>query len=615
MSRLQQRTYPLLALSCALGLAGVGPASAGTFIDFGQNNAALVTHPEGYTGAPGEFTVGLCLDPTALPESGDPEQAMRNVAATYNRQEAKSPNLVNNNAGKVDFESVLLHEVGHCLGMDHNTLGPSEVNTGDFSHPSLYYGNTLPGPNATLNVGAGADAVRATRDDVRGDDINRNWFRKGVNNPFEAPPATIDRGTHSVLLSELPGGHDFVEQATSFGPCNGGQPNSSSLRGQPTTQNTMFPVLCTNRFLRELSPDDVTTLRIAQAGRDGAQAVATDNYKPKLEVVPPGPNCDIVVKFVNNAGFAFCQVGGQFLGSDIVISGAEARFQRTVDWHFNPQDTTGGEANPPADLSVSMGADTANAMPGEEVVYTITISNGGPATAMGTTVSTPTPPGLIFVSNSGHCATTFPCNLGDLTSGANRQITSTFRVADDQPGGGVITTTTTAMSGTDDNSMGNNAAMQSLTVWAPQADLSLTLNDGGAQAVRGGTVTYTAALSNAGPSTASALELNFEPPAGTSVSAASGSGWTCTGQGDGSSRCTRASLAAGAQSSVTFTVSVPINYAGSATLSASAEVHSLTLDPVSQPGNSNPDSENTPLSDPNAERVYCNGFEDDDCGP
>lgn len=590
------------------------PLHAGTFIDFNQNSAAKVVHPGGYNGSGGELTVGICLDPNALPASGDPTQAMRNVAATYNRMEAKLGNLADNNAGKVDFESVLLHEIGHCIGMDHVTLGPSEIGTSDFAHPQLYFANAFKGGNGTFDTGQGADGVRATRDDSRADDINRNWFRKNSNDPWEIPGATIDRGTHSVLAADLPGAYSFAEAATSFGPCNGNQPNSSGAYGRPATQNTMFPVLCTNKFVRELSPDDVTTLRVARAGRDGSQASAADNYNTRLQVVPPGPGCRITVKFVNDAGFAFCQVGGSFLTPDIVITSAEARFQRSVDWHFNAIDTTGeGGGVPAADLSVALQASTANAMPSQTVVYTVNIANTGPGIAAGTSVSTPTPAGLVFQSNSGACTGAFPCALGDLASGATRQIVSTWRVADDQAGGGVITTTATAMSSAPDNVLGNNAAMQTLTVWAPQADLRVTISDGGGSAMRGGNVTYTATGTNTGPSSASSVQLVLALPTGTTFSSAGGAGWTCNAQGNASAQCTRTALAVGASASVSLVVSVPPDYAGPPTLQVGATLSSATLDPDSSGNNTNSANDTTPVLQPSADSIYCNGFETANC--
>jgi uncharacterized repeat protein (TIGR01451 family) len=606
-------TLPIIAPKAALAtllLCGSASVGAGTFLQFSNRPANQVVHPNGYTGTGGEFTVDVCLDSNAMPASGNPEQAIRNVVAAYNRNAAVLGNLATNNAGKVDFESVLLHEAGHCIGMDHNALGPSEIGTQDFNHPQLYFANAKRGADATFDTTAGADGVRGTRDDLRDDDVNISWFRKGVNDPWAMPAGTIDRTTFSVNLSDLPGNFNFVELASSFAPCNGGQPNSSLLNAKPSTQNTMFPVLCTNNFLRDLAPDDLTTLRIARAGTDGMQGTG-DDYTMRLQYVGISSNCDIVVQFVNNAGFAFCQVGASGPpGGDLTITTAFAKFQNTVDWHFNQSDTTGG-VNPVANLGVGMLANTANARAGESIIYTLNISNAGPATAVNTVVSVPTPAGLEFVSNAGSCVGAFPCALGSVTSGATPSITSTFRVMANHLGGGAITTTATISSDTADNALANNSAMQTTTIWAPNADLSVSISDGGAQVAAGGSVAYTVTVSNLGPSNAATLSLSYPLPAGTSFVSGIGTGWSCNSNAS-TATCTRAALDAGAQAPLTLTLGVPANYAGASPLSSSVTIAASTLDPV---GANNTASDTTPVSLPNLSRVFCSGFETGSCVP
>ena len=624
------------------------PLSAGTFIDFSQGDPVIVTHPNGYTGSGGEFVVGICLDPTALPASGDPLQALENVAATYNRMEPVLGNVSPSTVlPKIDFESALLHEVGHCIGMDHSALGPSETcdaTSDGFDSPSLFYANsfgsdgpyvqacdpdgsnaTLPNPPTTVYFAdVGADDVRGTRDDARGSNVNRNWFRRNVNNPFELPGSVVDRGTHSVSLTHLPGSHNYAEISTSFSPCdfddginnNDPQPDSSSLRNQAPTQNTMFPVLCTSNVIRKLAPDDVTTLRIARAGLNGSQSSSSDNYVPRLEVVPSGPNCDIKVRFLNiGSGFAYCQVGGQLLqADDIGITTAEAVFSRNVNWHFNQEDTTGG-SEPPANLSIALTPSTSTAVAGQQVIYTLNLTNAGPATATATSAAFPTPSGLEFVSNSGHCTSAFPCSLGNLASGASRQIVSTWRVAATQAGGSTITSTATISSATPDDVPANDTATHVLNIGAPQADLGIALSDNNAQTAPGGTVTYVAAATNAGPSPANALELVFTRPAGTNAGSVGATGWGCSHQGNGTTVCTRSSLAAGVNSSINFVVHVPIAYAGPTPMVASATLRATTLDPNSGANNTNSASESTPVSLPDPGDIFCSGFEDVACPP
>jgi hypothetical protein len=338
------KTFPALTMVATSALIATS-ASAGTFLDFNflQNR---VVHGGGYAGTGGEVSVSVCLDPDALPVSGNPDQAIRNAVAAFNALAPTTGNVVSRSdgAGGSDFESVLLHEVGHCIGMDHSALGPSEV--GGFDSPNIYYANAFPGPNAGFDTNAGADGVRGSRDDVRGDDINRNWFRKNSNNPFETPPATVDRGTYSTSLSDLPVGHTFVENATSFVPCSG--PNTSSLRGMSATQNTMFPVICSNNHLRRLAPDDVALLRIARAGLNGTQGNA-DDYTLKLTYIGQATSCNIKIQFTSDAGFARCQTQAQTIGgSDLRVIGATAQFLRTANWYYNPNDTTGGGGGTPA---------------------------------------------------------------------------------------------------------------------------------------------------------------------------------------------------------------------------------------------------------------------------
>ena len=66
-----------------------------------------------------------------------------------------------------------------------------------------------------------------------------------------------------------------------------------------------------------------------------------------------------------------------------------------------------------ADLSVTKTGPTT-AVPGTDVVYTLTVHNAGPSTARDASVNDPTPAGLNFVSTSGDCTTAFPCEFGTL---------------------------------------------------------------------------------------------------------------------------------------------------------------------------------------------------------
>src|SRR5262249_15436145 len=110
-----------------------------------------------------------------------------------------------------------------------------------------------------------------------------------------------------------------------------------------------------------------------------------------------------------------------------------------------------------ADISVTKdGPDRATA--GSNLVFTVTVTNRGPSVATGVTVADPTPPGLLFVSNRGDCATAFPCALGNLAPGATRTITTTLSVPSGYVSPDPIVNQASVTSSTPDPAPGNNSA-------------------------------------------------------------------------------------------------------------------------------------------------------------
>lgn len=323
-------------------------AGAGAFIIDPNRPTDSVMHVRGYpSGTPsnvGNLVVTVCLNPTATNQA---EQPIENAVAEFNRLQGVGGN-VTPGPGATDFESVMLHELGHCMGLDHNTLGPSEVGTSDFGNPQLYYTKARPGAGG-FNTLAGVDGVRASRDDIRGDDHNLHWFRDGVNNPFADLPAVVDQSTYTVNLLELPIGHTYAEAATSHAPCNpqGGVANTAALPGRvPLTESVMFPVLCTANAVRKLTKDDVAQFRIARAGYNGL-AGTSDDYTWTMQYVGRTTNCHIPISLVpdNQTGFAQCNIGYSLPGNganDTVITSASLIARASVNWHFNQTDTTAG---------------------------------------------------------------------------------------------------------------------------------------------------------------------------------------------------------------------------------------------------------------------------------
>lgn len=339
-----------LAPAATLALLLPGAASAGAFI-IGSNGPPPVDrimHVRGYPTSANpvgsNYTVTVCLNPGTTPVEA--EQSVRNAVAEINRLQGQNGNVTAGpGGGQVDFESMLMHELSHCMGLDHNTLGPSELQSGDIAGDGrFFFTNAQVGSNGTFNTDDGADNVRASRDDARGDDVNKHWFRVGSNNPFAALPAVIDQTTWAIGLGSLPGGHAFAEAATSFDPCQPAAANTDSLRGAANSTAVMMPVLCTNNSVRRLQLDDVATLRIARAGYNGTQG-NSDDYTWTMQYVGRTANCNIPISLVpdNQTGFAQCNVGfsiGQ--AGDAVLTSGSVIARTSINWFYNQTDTTGG---------------------------------------------------------------------------------------------------------------------------------------------------------------------------------------------------------------------------------------------------------------------------------
>jgi large repetitive protein len=211
---------------------------------------------------------------------------------------------------------------------------------------------------------------------------------------------------------------------------------------------------------------------------------------------------------------------------------------------------------PQADLAVTKdGPDRAT--PGTNLIFTSTVTNQGPSTAVNVMLSDPTPPGLVFVSNSGACATPFPCSLGSLAPGATRTVTTTLFVPSGYTTPDPIVNGVRVMSDTVDPVPTNNAATASVSLIAPVANLTITKSNNATSVVPGSTTTYTITVGNTGPSDVAGVRVSDPVPSGLS-----GFTWTCSGNGGAS--C----AAASGTGAVDTTVNLPAGTTATFLLSA-----------------------------------------------
>ena len=287
-----------------------------------------VAHPTSYTGQGGTLTVRVCIVPNSANAAAMVIPVQNNINI-YNRLQPTTGNLVsggNNNipSGQLDFESVALHELGHCIGLAHVNAASESSLTGNNQN----YTKATDGSNNLFDINPGADGIIGSSDDIRGDDVNLHWYRKSNNNPFTIDN-TVDSGTYARDLSDLPTGHSFATNADRTVASNSGYPNTEAVM----QQLTFF-----DEAQRTLTHDDVATLLYAASGKNEV-AGNNDDYTINLEYGGiSNSNCDINLKFDNSqTGFAVCQAEGSTLpGSDhIRITSANIFFNTGFSWFFN----------------------------------------------------------------------------------------------------------------------------------------------------------------------------------------------------------------------------------------------------------------------------------------
>lgn len=312
---------------------------AGAFI-FAEDFPDAVTHPQVYSGMGGSLTdLTVCLDTSvngSLTQQAEP--AVIKAVATFNRGRSLAANNFGlNNAsdipsGRYDFESVLLHEIGHCQGLNH----VNHASESGLSDPQANGTKSAPGGNGVFNQAAGSDGIHGSRDDVRGDDVNLHWYIRGQNNPGVFL-ATADSSTMARALNFLPAGHGFA--------ANGDRDVMNAL-GFANAESVMQQGTPPREAKRNLLHDDLMTLRLARAGLNRSQGNG-DDYSYQLRYVgrlnnPSNAACNVRIRIDNSTGFAVCGVSASSLGSNDNwrIVQAQVAMNNSINWYYSPGPNT-----------------------------------------------------------------------------------------------------------------------------------------------------------------------------------------------------------------------------------------------------------------------------------
>lgn len=398
------------------------PCYAGAYIFAGEDfGVDIVTHPTGYSGVGGELTIGVCIDPNSA-NANDMQISLQNIVDTFNNQTVTTDNLklgANNNIPDgnspsfVDFESVVLHEVGHCIGLAH--VNASSESLLDFA--DMDYTKATDGADNAFNIAPGPDGIIGSSDDIRGDDVNLHWFNIGINNPFQIV-APVDSSTYARdLAGNLPVADSFVANADR---------TVSALFGAPNTEAVMQQGTGADEAQRTLVADDVAVLRYAMSGLDEVAGNA-DDYTINLEyrgITTTG--CDLTIGFNDDPAdfsLAFCAPSGLSIGGSnhVRIVDATILVGDKFNWFFNNVRNDAADITPDAFTLTDQTNVTLNAT---ITSANITVSGLDSSTAISVTN------GLYNINGGAFTADTGVVNNGNTVSVRHTSSVNLFTATD-----------------------------------------------------------------------------------------------------------------------------------------------------------------------------------------
>jgi uncharacterized repeat protein (TIGR01451 family) len=182
-----------------------------------------------------------------------------------------------------------------------------------------------------------------------------------------------------------------------------------------------------------------------------------------------------------------------------------------------------------ADLELVKTAAPSPVVPGEDVTFSLTVTNKGPSTAIGQTVTDKLPAEVTFSSASPGCSDaggTVTCAVGELASGASQTFTITGQVASSLDT--CLENTATVAGPAFDPVTSNNSS----TICTPiEGRSNVSISKAASTttvAAGGGQVMYTLVVENEGPSDDPGVQVTDAMPAGLALVAANPSQGTCT---------------------------------------------------------------------------------------
>ena len=267
----------------------------------------------------------------------------------------------------------------------------------------------------------------------------------------------------------------------------------------------------------------------------------------------PAPDPDGDVNNDDNGAAVSSDVASQTItlaaGGEPTNDGdSDANTNLTLDLGFVPQ----------IDLQISKTDSPDPVVAGNNLTYTLSITNNGPLPATGVVVTDVLPAGVTFVSANSNAGTvseasgTVTGNVGNLAVSGTATITIIVTVPSSRTTS--ISNTATITGNEFDTNSANNTS-SSATAVTQQTDLAITKTDAPDPVTSAGTLTYTLTVTNNGPSDATGVTVTDVLPSGITFVSATASQGTAT-NASGTITGALGNITSGASATITVAVTV-----------------------------------------------------------
>jgi uncharacterized repeat protein (TIGR01451 family) len=233
-----------------------------------------------------------------------------------------------------------------------------------------------------------------------------------------------------------------------------------------------------------------------------------------------------------NGASASIEVTATVLASGEYLNYAQIASDNEVDDDSTPGDNSSGDdddatasvtPNAVADLSLSKSVDDATPNVGDDVTFTLTVTNDGPSASTGSTVSDALPSGYTYVSDNhagAYVSGTGVWTIGALANTDSAALNITAEVLDSGEYSNYAQVATSDQDDSD-STPGDDSIDQddddTASVTPMSADLSLVKSVSDSTPNVGDVVTFTIKVSNAGPDAATNVSIADVVPAGYST--------------------------------------------------------------------------------------------------